>query len=51
MRIKYVTCQTCKGRGEFLGNECKACRGRGQIPVMIPDEETAATSENKQEGR
>lgn len=39
MRIIYMSCRTCKGRGELLGNICKDCRGQGQIAVKVEDEE------------
>lgn len=50
MRLNYITCETCKGRGEFLGSECKTCRGRGQIAVMVPDDISELVNEARSEG-
>lgn len=50
MRLNYITCETCKGRGEFLGSECKTCRGRGQIAVMVPDDVSELVNKARSEG-
>lgn len=50
MRLNYITCKTCKGRGEFLGSECKICRGRGQIAVMVSDDVSELVNNARSEG-
>ena len=50
MRLNYITCETCKGRGEFLGSECKICRGRGQIAVMVSNDVSELVNNARSEG-
>lgn len=50
MRLNYITCEVCKGRGKFLGSECKVCRGRGQIAVMVPDDVSELVNNARSEG-
>ena len=50
MRLNYITCETCKGRGEFLGSECKTCRGRGQLAVMVTDDVSELVNKARSEG-